>query len=342
VPRSFYGTVAATPLTQSDFDRMGDARVGSLRLGVYWPTVQPEHRGPLNWGGIDQAVAAAGREHILVLPILYGTPAYEANGCTRHSCSAHIRFKTKAQRRDWQAFVTAAVRRYGPNGDFWSANPGVPYEPITRWQIWNEQNNPGQRNPAGRYATLLKSADRTIHAVDPRAQTVLGGMLGTPRGGRRRTAWNYLGRLYKAGAGQHFDAAALHPYSRAIPRIRTQIKRMRRVLRHHHDGDRQILITEIGWGSSRKRHPGTNARGAVFNVNPKQQRRNLARSFDLLTNNRRSWRIGGVYWFQWKDPKDPPPGLCAFCYSAGLYRADGETAKPALSAYERFTRKTRG
>jgi hypothetical protein len=83
-------------------------------------------------------------------------------------------------------------------------------------------------------------------------------------------------------------------------------------------------------------------RGAVFNVSPRRQKRNLARSFGLLTNHRRRWRIGGVYWFQWQDPKHPPPGLCAFCYSSGLYKADGETAKPALSAYERFTGKARG
>jgi hypothetical protein len=342
VPRSFYGIVAGTPLTQSDFSRMGDARVGSLRLGFIWPAIQPEHGGPLDWGGIDQAVAAAAREHLSVLPILVGTPAYEASGCTRHSCSVHIRLKTESQRRDWEAFATAAVRRYGRNGDFWSANPGVPYEPIVRWEIWNEQNNPGQRNPARLYARLLKSADSAIHAVDAKAEIVIGGMLGIPRGGRRRTAWRYLGRLCEAGAGRHFDAVALHPYSRTISGIRTQIKRMRRVLKRHHDGDRQILVTELGWGSSRKRYPGTRSRGAVFNVSPKQQKRKLARSFGLLTSNRRTWRIGGVYWFQWKDPTDPPAGLCAFCYSSGLYKADGTTAKPALAAYERFTRRARG
>ena len=342
VPRTFYGIVPGAPLTQSDFNRMSNARVGSLRLLFYWPTIQPTHRGPLNWGSIDQAVAEAARAHISVLPVLVGTPAYEASGCTRHRCTVQIRFKTKSERRDWQAFVTAAARRYGRNGDFWSANPGLPYEPVTRWEIWNEESNPGERNPPGVYAKLLNSTDKTIHTVDANAQIVIGGMFGTPRGGRKRRAWSYLARLYEAGAGKHFNAAALHPYSRTISGIRTQIRRMRRVLKRHGDGHRQILITEIGWGSSRKRYPGTRSRGAVFNVSPTRQKRNLARSFGLLTNNRRSWRIGGVYWFQWKDPTNPPPGLCAFCYSSGLYEADGETAKPALSAYERFTGKARG
>ena len=338
VSRGFYGIVPATPLTGSDVNLMGKAGVGSLRLLFFWPSIQPKHRGPMNWVGIDQPGAGAARKHISVLPILVGTPPYENKGCRSHDCSGHIRFKTKVQRRDWQAFVKEAVRRYGRHGYFWAWNPSVPYEPITHWQIWNEQNGPTQRNPAPLYAKLVKSSDRTIHTVDRRAQTVLGGMFGTPPGGNKTTAWAYLASLYRAGARTHFDAVALHPYSRTMSGIRTQIRRIRRVLRRRGDANRRILITEIGWGSSRKRHAGTGGRGLLFNVSPKRQKRKLARSFRLLTNNRRSWRIGGVYWFEWKDPKHPPAGLCAFCYSSGLYHADGRTPKPALSAFERFTR----
>ena len=87
---------------------------------------------------------------------------------------------------------------------------------------------------------------------------------------------------------------------------------------------------------------GTGSRGQAFVVSPKEQKKKLAKSFGLLTEHRRKWRIGGVFWYGWKDPKHAPPGLCAFCYSSGLYKANGETSKPALSAYKRFTRKTRG
>jgi hypothetical protein len=342
VPRGFYGIVEGTPLTHADFNRMGNARVGSLRVQFYWPSIQPKHRGPLNWGFIDQKIAEAARQHISILPILVGTPAYEANGCVSQTCSRRIRVGTKSKRQDWQAFVKAAVRRYGRNGDFWRANPSLPYGPITRWQIWNEQNNPKQHNPAKVYAKLLTASDKAIRGVDAKARIMLGGMFGTPKGGKSSRAWSYLSALYKAGAGKHFDAVALHPYSPTISGIGKQIKRIRRVLKRHHDAKRPTFITEIGWGSSRKRHAGTGSRGAAFNVGPEQQKRKLTQSFGLLTSNRRTWRIGGVYWYQWKDPKNAPPGLCAFCYSAGLYKADGRTAKPALSGYKRFTRKTRG
>ena len=77
----------------------------------------------------------------------------------------------------------------------------------------------------------------------------------------------------------------------------------------------------------------------AFVVDPRKQAQNLTSAFDLLTSHRDTWRIGGVYWFSWKDPLNPPAGLCAFCYSSGLYHSDGATAKPALSAFERFTSK---
>ena len=340
VPSGFYGVVPYTPLTHRDFKRMGDARVGSLRQQFYWPAIQPTRRGPLNWGGIDATVAEAASQHIAILPTLAGTPPYEAGGCTSHGCGLHIRLRTKGQRRDWQAFVRAAVARYGPHGAFWAANSYLPYMPIRRWQIWNEQNNPVQHNSPRLYGRLVVSSGRVLHNADHEAKLVLGGMFGTPKGSKRNTAWNYLKRLYKTPARHQFNAVALHPYSPTTGGIRTQVKRVRRVLKRHHDSKREIFVTEIGWGSSRKRHAGTGSRGAAFNVGLKQQKRKLVQSFGLLTRHRRTWRVGGVYWFTWRDPRNAPAGLCAFCYSSGLLHASGK-AKPALSAYKRFTRKTK-
>ena len=341
VRRDFYGIVGGTPLTTSDFNRMGKARVGSLRTGIGWPTVQPQHRGPFSWATTDAVVAQAARHHISILPILAGTPSYEANGCSSQTCLRHIRVGTKSQRRDWKAFVKAAAQRYGHHGAFWRANPSLPYKPISRWQIWNEENNPSQHNSAKHYATLLALSDRAVHAADRNGQIMLGGMPGTTHGAKSSSAWRYLSAIYRHHGGKHFDAVALHPYSTSVKGIRVQVKRIRHVLRRHHDGNRRTFITEIGWGSSRKHHAGTGARGAAFNVGPRQQKRKLAGSFGLATRHRSSWKIGGIYWYQWKDPSNPPPGLCAFCYSSGLYKANGTKAKPALAAYKRFTRKTR-
>jgi hypothetical protein len=341
VPRSFYGIVPLTSLTGSDFQRMGAARVGTLRFQMLWSNVQPTHHGGFNFTATDQTVALAAQQHITLLPVLAGTPAYESGGCTSQDCSRHIEIGTAAKRSDWKDFVTVLVNRYGPNGDLWQQNPGLPYDPIREWQIWNEQNAPNQKDPPSLYAKLLALTDKAISPIDPGAKIVLGGMFGTPKGSKKFSAWNYLGALYKHGAKRHFDAAALHPYSPVLSGLKTQIKNMRRVMKAHHDPKAKLLITEIGWGSSKKKHPGTGSLGAQFNVGLKPQAKKLTQSFKLLTSHRKRWKIGGVVWFTWKDPLNPPPGLCAFCYSSGLYHADGQTAKPALRAYKRFTRRTR-
>ena len=341
IPHAFFGIVPGTPLGSSDFARMGRANVGSFRFQIYWAAVQPAPNGGLDWKSTDRTVALAAAHRIDLLPILVGTPGWVAPRCP--TCNATIRLRSDAQRAAWKTFLRAAVKRYGPGGSFWRRHPRLPADPITHWQIWNEQNNPLYRDPPQVYARLVAISKRVIDSVDPRGQVVLGGMFGTPKGSRRRgvTAWSYLDLLLKDGADGHFDAVALHPYSPTLSGMAYQIKKVRAVLDAHGLRTVPILITEIGWGSSKKTHPGTGSRGAVFNVGLEAQRRNLENSFSMFTSNRTKWGIGGVYWYTWKDPRNPPPGLCAFCYSSGLYHADGATPKPALSAYESFTADTR-
>jgi hypothetical protein len=344
VPDDFYGIVSATSLEPHDLSRMSAAGVGSLRVGIPWPAIQTTRNGPYSWSGSDQLVADAARAHIPLLVVLAGTPAFEAHGCSASRCSNHIRINTKRERDAWKAYVQAVVQRYGRHGDFWGALPDLPYDPVTKWQIWNEQNNPNQGNSAKVYAGLLKLSKQAVSSVDPHAEVVTGGMFGTPKGSQKVgvTAWSYLKLLYQDGAARDFDAIALHPYAPANAGLKYQIERIRRVMTANHDRSTPVLITEIGWGSSTTVHAGTGSRGAVLNVGREGQKRNLTRSYDLLTSHRKSWNIGGVYWYGWKDPTDPPPGLCAFCYSSGLYAANGRTAKPALSAFETFTGKATG
>ena len=337
-PHDFYGISPNTSLDAGDFGRMERAGVGSLRQLFYWPAMQAARGADIDWSTADHVVGEAAKHGIDVLPVIDGSPRFQAPGCRGSGCENTIRLATKAQQDDWRRFLFTAATRYGPGGTFWGERPDLPEKPITHWQIWNEENNPAEGNPPPEYAKLLALADETIGAVDPHATIVLGGMFGTPPGGSNSTAWRYLDRLYDAGAGAHFDAMALHPYSPNLRGISYQLTKVRKVMEDHGDSSTPTLITEIGWGSGGgEQAAGTGGRGQVFVVSPQQQARNLTSSFELLTQHRSTWRIGGVYWFSWKDPENPPPGLCAFCYTSGLYEADGTTPKPALSSYEGFT-----
>lgn len=107
----------------------------------------------------------------------------------------------------WADFLRAAVERYGRRGQFWlehwrGSGDFVPPRPITSWQIWNEENFFYFTRPASpaRYARLLKISRRPIKGADRRAEIVIGGLFGNPKGRppRAMDAVAFLDRLYKA------------------------------------------------------------------------------------------------------------------------------------------------
>ena len=339
VPRNFYGIVQFAPLDSGDYARMGTAKVGTLRIQILWGGVE-HSRGKFDFAPYDNVVAQAASNGVEVLPVLFGTPKFES-GCSSVLCQRHIITSPQAL-NDWQAFVHAAAKRYGSKGSFWQQNPSIPKHPIVNWQFWNEQNNPSQNNSAKAYTKLVKSGAAGLRSADGKGKVMLGGMFGTPPNSPKNNAWTYLNTMYNAGAKSAFDSVALQPYAVKPPDIKEPIEKMRAVMKKHGDASAKLYVTEIGWGSSKKKHPGTGGRGALFNVSPKKQEQYLQASFETLTSHRSSWKIGGVDWFTWKDPTNPRDGLCAFCYSAGLFEAGGTKAKPSFGAFKGFTKKTRG
>jgi hypothetical protein len=335
-PRHFYGTVQATALDSADFKHMHRAGVGVVRFQLFWPSIQPTRHGGYTWSGPDSIVRGAARRGMDLLPVLFGRPAWAAGGCHTRGCSIDLPIDTAKQRRGWRSFVGAAVRRYGPGGHFWKEHPQIPNHHFVRWQIWNEQNNfktrRKPRSTPGQYARLVRISRRATRHVDQGAKLMLGGMFGTPNDSTspKITAWGFLAGLYRHGLAGDFDSVAIHPYSPGVAGVRYQVKRLHRVMKRHHDGATPLFVTELGWGSDGAHvdHP------LVKSL--KGQKRLLKRSFRMLRRHRAGWGIGGVYWFTWRDPPKGT-GLCGFCYSAGLYRANGK-AKPALAAYRRLAR----
>jgi polysaccharide biosynthesis protein PslG len=335
LPHSFYGIVSSPGLRSQDFNRMKKAGVAVIRFQLFWPTIQTSAGGPYNWSASDKLVRNAANHGIESLPVLFGDPSFET-GCTSRDCSIRLPLKGGTL-ADWKSFATAAAKRYGPGGEFWTENPTVPAMPVKRWQVWNEVNNFNanhhRRSSPAEYAKLVKATNRAITGAQPKAKIMLCGMFGTPHGSTDNsiTAWGFLSGLYRSGLAPYFDYVALHPYAPKVSGITYQIKKIRRVMTHHHDGGTRLIVSELGWGSGPRResHP--------LVTTPKGQKRLLAKSFGLLSHHSESWRIGGVYWFSWKDPSGHPTGLCAFCYSSGLNRSNRKP-KPALSAYRRFAR----
>jgi hypothetical protein len=231
------------------------------------------------------------------------------------------------QRAAWGEFLGEAVRRYGPGGELWRDNPDLPYLPIRDWEIWNEENivTFGTADPE-RFAPLLRVSGRVIHRADPGAKVIVGGLFGRPlQVPPNVPSGEFLSRLYRAHhVKQFFDGVALHPYVADAAAMRGQILNLRRVMRIHHDPRTPIYLTELGWGS--------NSYQTRWERGPWGQARELDQSFAMLSSHRRSWRIGGLWWFSWTDAY----GACQFCDSAGLLTIDRE-AKPAWYAFNAWT-----
>ena len=204
VPQGFFGIAPQTPLTEADTRYMTAGGIESVRVGVPWSGIQPTANGGYQWGGLDQTVATATRAGLRILPFVYGTPHWlTPNWRTLPVANAK-------QRAAWSAFLQAAVRRYGPGGEFWAehSHEGINYEPaiptptpIRDWQIWNEANFFYSAYPVspGRYAKLVEISSRAIKEVDPRAKMILAGLFGKPtaRGARGMPAARFLSDLYR-------------------------------------------------------------------------------------------------------------------------------------------------
>ncbi len=310
-PKRFFGVDPQTTLGAADFDRMAQARVGIVRFPLYWAV------DGYDWSAPDGLVREAAARGIRALPFVVGATPRDA-----------------AERERWRAFVGAAVDRYGPDGEFWPANPELPRLPIRDWQIWNEQNSPSNWEPRPNvraYARVLGAAHAAITRRDPGARVIVGGMFGTPFGGLPPgiAAWDFLARLYRVpGARRDFDGVAVHPYGAGLGRVKSQIERFRTRLEAAGDGRTELWVTELGWASGGLPHP--------LNRGLRGQATRLRQAFRYLVRNRRQLRLANVTWYSWRDDPAPDAGLCAWCAESGLLAADG-AAKPALEAFTEFT-----
>jgi Beta-galactosidase len=335
-PKGFFGIGPQTALSDEDASFMKAGGIESVRWPVSWAAVQPTRNGGYTWTGFDETVAVAARHGLQVLPFLLGTPRWLAGKETT------LPVDNGQQRRAWTEFLQAAVRRYGPGGEFWNEHaPGVvKYEtpittptPIRSWQIWNEANFFYFAYPVSpqRYAKLLKLSAPAIKAVDPSAKIILTGLFGEPtaHGARGMPAAKFLEGVYRTpGIKSKFDGIALHPYAVDTETLEELVEALHEVTVANHDRV-PLYITEMGWGSQ------NDFNQVAFEQGIQGQVRQLRGAYGYLLESRNRLDLKQVYWFSWKDLK----GSCNFCDSVGLFKAAGKhlRPKPAWRAFVSLT-----
>lgn len=336
LPSTFFGIAPQTVLTDEDASYMKAGGIGAVRWPIDWATVQPTAKGGYDWSSVDPAVTAASRKGLKFLPFLYGTPGWIANKQTT------LPIDSARARSAWLAFVDAAVKRYGPGGEFWNQHapseatinyvPAVPRPmPVRTWQVWNEANFFYFAYPVSptRYAKLLKITYAEIKADDPLAKVILSGLFGAPdqQGKRGMDAAKFLAALYRVpGIKHYFDGVALHPYAFHVEDLEELVEEMREVIVENHDSSKGLYLTEMGWGSQ------NDPNKVAFEQGIQGQARELRKAYAFLIANRRRLNIKAAYWYSWKD--NPEYTACSFCDSVGLFRAGkGFHPKPAWRAF---------
>ncbi|HET8862661.1 MAG TPA: hypothetical protein VFM94_05365 [Solirubrobacterales bacterium] len=319
-PPGFFGVSPQGTTSVADFKLMAEGGVRSVRIPLYWSQVEavtPLAAQP-DWSRFDADVELAARYGMEVLPAVWGSPSWVApeprlepwGGWRLHA---------------WASFLRRAVQRYGPGGELWREDPELPYMPIRRWEVWNEENivTFGRAEPK-RFAAMVRTSGRVIHAGG--GEAILGGFFGRPlQIPPNVSSGGFLSALYRdRRVKPFFDGVALHPYVADAAAMRAQIRNLRRVMRIHDDAATPLYVTELGWGSA--------SYESRWERGPWGQAEELAEAFSMLAGHRRAWRIGGVWWFSWADAY----GSCQFCDSAGLLNEDRE-AKPAWYEFTAWT-----
>jgi hypothetical protein len=324
------GVVPQRALEPGEGFAMRRAGIESVRVWLSWAEVEPT-RGVYDWSRPDAVIQGAAKEGLSILPLLYGSPSWAAQrdgyDCLVFKCIPYAPASAET-RGGFGAFAAAAVRRYGPGGDFWAQHPSIPSRPITVWQVWNEQNmnfffRP-RANPDA-YAELLAATAARIHGEDPDAEILLGGMFGPEGRPTLLKATRFLRELYRDdGLADSFDGVAVHPYSGSALGSLDQIRAVRKTIRRHGSGE-ELWVTEIGWAS------GGRADQDLVKDRRKQARL-LRRTFGRFAARHERWNLGGAFWYAWRD-SEHGRAVCAWCPRAGLISRSG-VKKPAYRAME--------
>jgi hypothetical protein len=306
------GTLAdGQPSLPSAMSTMVGAGVESIRVAFDWATADPIEDGPFDFSQTDLIVGDAARDGLTVLPDVLYTPSWDA----RPNPSGLAIPQDDAP---YAAYLTALVKRYGPNGTYWADNPTLPKRPIREWQIWNEPNFTfywPTRPFAPSYVALVKAAHAAIKQADPGAQVVLAGM--------PNDAWNYLQKIYNVPhAAQYFDVVAVHPYTVIPSNVILFLQKMRAVMQRNGDARKPLVITEMGWNSSIGHKP---ADDFCCQSTAARQAAKVKAVLPLLAQNRAALKLQAFYYYTWASHGTnggPSAGW------AGIFQINGSSLVP--------------
>jgi len=329
-PTDFVGMVSEDSFAdpgayrQAQFATQASFGVRVLRQTFDWSQIEVAP-GSYNFSVYDSFVGDAARAGMTVLPILFHAPAFRA----RQSPTLTYPPTKYADLGDFGAVV---VKRYGPNGTFWTDNPSVPKLPIKAVQLWNEPNLKaywGGKPDPKQYTALLKAAYKPIKAAARSIEIVTAGMPQSRIGVKLQ---KFIPAMYKAGAKKWFDTLAINPYGRTANAVIKNITRARDIMKQFHDGA-QVWASELGWSDVGPTSPQR--------VGARGQAAQITKFVKLAARKRRSLKLRGFVYFGWRDAPPYAGGKDFWGLHTGLLTLGGQP-KPAYVAFQKAVASVAG
>lgn len=255
-------TTGAGPAWEPYVAAMARDGMTVARTDAAWSRVQPNGPGDArDWSVSDRIAETLALQGIRWLPVVDLAPGWAQEAANpRPGCAPLVGryLPPKPEHYDeFAAYAAALAARYGRGGTFWAQfaadHPGVPPQPIAKYEIWNEPNVDAYWNnhvDAAQYRSLHDQARAAIKAVDPDAQVLVGGVVW---GGQVDCAVQtndgpWLQALVNSGGpGWETDGIAIHPYGPALVSIVVNVRRMQRALAAVGRGAIPLEQTELGW-----------------------------------------------------------------------------------------------
>jgi hypothetical protein len=249
-------------LLADQLDRIAAGGIDFIRANIDWTLVEPaapEHgRHAYDFAGLDAWVRALAERGLRWQLQVVGvpTPQWAPDPGAARLCGARA---APARAGDVAALSGALARRYGRDGSFWAAHPDLAYEPVTEYELWNEENYGSFWCPAphpGDYAELADLSARAIHGVDPRADVVLGGLAGFrdtnvsgAGGGAHISSPVFLRHMLVARPelAREIDVVGVHAYGHDPAAVLDTVAFQRRAVDASALRGKPLSVNEVGW-----------------------------------------------------------------------------------------------
>ena len=296
-----------------DLELLKTNGIHELRVGFPWREMQPK-KHKYDWSFWDDFVHMAADEYdVHLIPYVCYTPLWASS-----STNADYWQQPPKDEDQFANFMKQLVSRYGSR--------------IHSWEIWNEPDNPYYwRGSVEQFADLLRAGAQVVHAADPTAKTVTGGL-----------AWNmdFLEALLVNPGISNMDVINLHNYnetwtSEPLERIPDSVGRVSDLI-HQHGQHQEIWLGEVGYSDF---HRGSFVSGQYIAhfENEHTPQAQAASLFRVMTLASASGKVSLVAWYRLHDLPWTPTDIGDQNNSCLGLLDTNNAAKPALHALQFFT-----